>query len=741
MLALFVHHASATPRDTLSLNGKWQFDQTPTAFPPARFTRTVPVPGLVHLAEPKIADYEVFFRKPEGVTFSEQHNLEDRNYQPKYSWYRRTFRVDAGKKGSEAVLTLRKSQYVTRVFVNGMDVGSSMECYTPIDFTITKFLKYGQENEILVQVGDRAWLPSQAPGSTDKEKVNYLPGIWDDVFVTFSGKVRVHRALLLPSVAQKQVTAKLQLLSHYPPQLLFGASIYDTCTVQIELKEAGSGKKVASAQQQVAVKRDNLTEAAVVIPFANAHLWTPEDPYLYTVTVSVLEKGRESDQVRERFGMREFGKQGKFFTLNGEKIMLRGTNITLHRFFEDPESRALAWDRAWVRKLLADIPKEKHWNAMRICVGLVPDFWYDIADESGLMLQNEWFYWQNHGWNQQTRQEYTDWVWSDGNHPSIVIWDAINENWDQYIGTELIPELKKLDPSRLWDSGFMTTDDLGALDDMDEPHPYVDIALDENYAAYRDKNPYPLGKLNYPAGEWSEKFMGSSVPQLVNEYGWMWLWRDGTPSKLTVKNYDYYLGPQATAAQRQELQAYWLQLQTEWLRSYRSLAGVLQFCYLTNNYGFTGDAFVGPIAQLNPSPMLDWFGHCFAPAAVFINLTDERYTKHLEPHAPGSVLAFNLVGVNDLKEPVRGNVTVRLLDSGGKEVRKETFSIEIPAYGEQAVPLSLPLPDKADGYLILAQFTPEGGPEAGPVLSRRYIRVGSKDQSFRFYDLTTKEYL
>jgi hypothetical protein len=227
----------------------------------------------------------------------------------------------------------------------------------------------------------------------------------------------------------------------------------------------------------------------------------------------------------------------------------------------------------------------------------------------------------------------------------------------------------------------------------------------------------------------------------VNEYGWMWLWRDGTPSKLTVKNYDYYLGREATAAQRQELQAYWLQLQTEWLRSYRSLAGVLQFCYLTNNYGFTGDAFVGPIAQLNPSPMLNWFGHCFAPAAVFINLTDERYTKHLEPHAPGSVLAFTLVGVNDRKESAQGKVLVRLLDSGGKEVHKETVSVQIPGYGQQEAPLSLSLPDKADGYLILAAFIPDGKLAAAPVLSRRYIKVGSKGQSFRFYDLTTKEYL
>ena len=55
-------------------------------------------------------------------------------------------------------------------------------------------------------------------------------------------------------------------------------------------------------------------------------------------------------------------------------------------------------------------------------------------------------HWQNHGWNDQIRKEYTDWLWTDGCHPSIAIWDAINENEDDYIGNFLIPELKKLDP-------------------------------------------------------------------------------------------------------------------------------------------------------------------------------------------------------------------------------------------------------------------------------------------------------
>ena len=69
---------------------------------------------------------------------------------------------------------------------------------------------------------------------------------------------------------------------------------------------------------------------------------------------------------RTRFGMREFrfDTATKRAYLNGKVIFLRGSNITLHRFFEDPECRNLPWNEAWVRKLLVDIPKQMHWNSL-----------------------------------------------------------------------------------------------------------------------------------------------------------------------------------------------------------------------------------------------------------------------------------------------------------------------------------------------------------------------------------------
>ena len=164
-------------RTTISLNGEWDFDQTEKAFPPRKYTRKIPVPGLVHLARPKISQYEKFFKKPDGVELVEQFNFLERDYTPMYNWYKRKVFIDEKFKDEQLFLTIKKSQYVTRVFVNGHQVGSFMECYTPMDFNITSAVKYGSDNEILIQVGDRAWLPSEAAGGTDKEKVHYLPGI------------------------------------------------------------------------------------------------------------------------------------------------------------------------------------------------------------------------------------------------------------------------------------------------------------------------------------------------------------------------------------------------------------------------------------------------------------------------------------------------------------------------------------------------------------------------------------
>jgi beta-galactosidase len=93
------------PRVIINLNGIWDFDQTTNSFPPVKFTRKIPVPGLVHLAEPKIDDFEKFFKRPDKVEFKEQHDLFHIDYTPRYSWYRKKVFIPRELEGSEAVIS------------------------------------------------------------------------------------------------------------------------------------------------------------------------------------------------------------------------------------------------------------------------------------------------------------------------------------------------------------------------------------------------------------------------------------------------------------------------------------------------------------------------------------------------------------------------------------------------------------------------------------------------------------
>ena len=716
------------PRTILNLNGTWEFDQTRKSFPPEEFTRTIPVPGLIHLAEPRIEEYDKFFKRPDKAESIEQFNLYNLDYIPRYSWYRKIVFIPKDLEGKEGMITIKKSQYVTQVYINGIDLGSSMACYTPIEFPVNEAIKFGADNEILIRVGERIWLPAEAAGGTDKEKEHYLPGIWDDVFLSFTGDIRINRLLVLPSVESKKITVKALIRNLIPAQIFYGDIMTDSVTIEIVINEKISGKRVANCNGQFSAKRDNLTEMILEIPFAEFTSWTPEKPFLYAASARLITKKGVSDELIHQFGMRDFTTKGKFFYLNGEKYILRGTNITLQRFFEDPDCANLVWDKVWVKKLLVDYPRQLNWNAMRICVGIVPDFWYDIADEYGILFQNEWLYWQNHGWDEEIRKEYTDWVWSDGSHPSIAIWDAINENTDNYIGNTLIPELKKLDPTRIWDAGYMR-EGLMKTDEMDEPHPYMGRMTGREDGS--EENFYPLGNLDYKPQP-LKMIREAGVPQLANEYGWRWLWRNGLPSKLTVNDYKYYLGSNSTPQQNREFQAYDMQLETEWLRSEPDIAGVLAFCYLANNYGYTGDWFMDNIKDLKPIPTLNWFRHAFAPTAVFINLTDERYVKQTVPHQPGEKLDFKLAKINDLNKNIAGKVNLKILDSSGKTVSKKILPLTFSAFERSFELVEIKLPEKPGGYLLIAEFHTDESKD--PVISRRYIKVGVAPE-YKYFDM------
>ena len=97
----------------------------------------------------------------------------------------------------------------------------------------------------------------------------------------------------------------------------------------------------SAENEKITLKPGEETNALQTIRIPHARLWTPEEPNLY-----VIETSTGGDSTSTRFGMREF----RFDTatrrayLNGHVYFMRGSNITLHRFFEDPKSGTLPWN-------------------------------------------------------------------------------------------------------------------------------------------------------------------------------------------------------------------------------------------------------------------------------------------------------------------------------------------------------------------------------------------------------------
>lgn len=281
----------------------------------------------------------------------------------------------------------------------------------------------------------------------------------------------------------------------------------------------------------------------------------------------------------------------------------------------------------------------------------------------------------------------------------------------------------------------MEQQDLQVEDEIDEPHIYNHYLWLDDFEKFTDANPVRIGQFDF----WTkspQQIGNLSAAQIVNEYGWIWLWRNGMPSYLGYKFYSYYLGDFRNAHANRELMAYDLQWETELFRVHREVAGVMAFSYLTNNYGATGDWFMDPVKDLKASPTLQWFKHCFAPAAVFIDLADQRYTKHLAPLTPGGNIVFNLVGVNDLDSVVKGNVNLLLMDEKGNKISGQQISISIEPYQATNFPVIYTLPQQPGGYLLICEFKQKLTDDA--IISRRYIKVGYKEK-YNFYELIPGE--
>ena len=719
--------AQTAGRSTVSLNGTWDVEDSVAAdVLPARYTHTVPVPGLAHSAVPAFVDVDQFQSRELLSNLVSKNMYPQAEYeklgslkgfsrqQRNYFWYRKTFTGPAQR--TVAMLKINKAQFGAVVYLNGVRIGEHDPCFTAAWFDVTKTLHWGGTNELVVRIGAHPnMLPANVSGGTDFEKNRWTPGIYDDVALFAMDDPVITNVQVAPQLATGRILVRTEL---------HNASTHAvTTTVQQQVTQRVSHAPVST----LVTTSVNVAAGATItvdqrVPLTSPHLWSPEDPFLYSVRTTT-----SGDSMDTRFGMREF----RFDTatrrayLNGKPYFLRGSNITLHRFFEDPEVGTLPWDEAWLHKLLVTIPKGMHWNAFRFCIGPVPDRWLEIADENGLLIQNEYFVWvgnKRENYKQpydadEMIGEYREWMRDNWNHPSVAIWDATNESWLPGFSERVIPAVRNLDLShRPWEDSYNAP---AGGDDPVEDHQYLfqrlSLLTDAQLAARASFQSVDLEQMLGPTPSGSTYKSGHA--NILNEYGWVWLNRDGTPTLLTPFLYSRLLGDRNTTENRFKLQAYLLGGETEFWRATRHYAGILHFVYLTSSdpKAFTADHFTDvKTLQLQPDFQRS-MEQAFNPLGVYLNFW--------QPKIPaGHSRDYTVEMVNDEDRVRSGILRVVFKDAAGREAAAQQRSFALTPFGAESYTVTLQAPAGSGEYSVEAIATATDA--AGhPTVSRRDVTL------------------
>ena len=199
----------------------------------------------------------------------------------------------------------------------------------------------------------------------------------------------------------------------------------DPAVVEVRVKTTAPGTVRLTVDDLPAVQQESDGEAVCTLTLDNARLWTPETPNLYTCRVSFAD-----DEVTETFGVRkvEWGTDG--FLLNGKRHIIQGACI----HHDNGLLGAVCDPDAVARKVR--LLKENGYNAIRSAHNPCSKALLAECDRQGMLVMDEYIdHWYIHKtehdyvdyFNDWWRQDLTDMVEKDYNHPCVVLYSTGNE--------------------------------------------------------------------------------------------------------------------------------------------------------------------------------------------------------------------------------------------------------------------------------------------------------------------------
>ena len=384
------------------------------------------------------------------VPYSPETTLSGVNHilQPdEYLFYRLKFSLYDFQVKDKVFLHFLAVDQIAEVYLNGNYLGKHIGGFLPFSFEIKKYIK--DENELIVRVQDFTDTSYLSRGKQKLEHggIWYTPqsGIYFPVFIESVPKDYIESIKITPDIDKQEIVLNVK-------------STVDSVTVNVFDKT-----QQIPANTDVHLKTDKM------------HLWTPEDPYLYTLKVSTLH-----DDVFSYFAMRKFSlvKDENGITrlgLNNKPYFMKG--VLDQGYYHDGLLTPSTYD-SYVKDI--KFVKSLGFNMIRKHIKIEIPRWYYECDKQGIIVWQDFVnggeaykfstiafplvfgvHHNDHNYKKfsrlseegrkQTIEEFKNTIDYLYNVPSIGLWKIFNEGWGQFDSKEIYKELLKLDNTRLYD--------------------------------------------------------------------------------------------------------------------------------------------------------------------------------------------------------------------------------------------------------------------------------------------------
>ena len=453
-LVLMVCMGMSAQRQISDFNFGWKFhlgeypvEQLQNAFTDDSDWRDIDVPHDFQIEQPWVAPSADENANNSDGASNFKSRLSARAFKEMGSgWYVKKYVPEMSLKNKRTIIDFEGIMYVGDVYLNGERIGGTDYGYLGFEIDLSNKLKYGEENIIAVRANTSNPLNSRWYTGG---------GLFRDVhIITTDPQLYFARHPLYITTSENKFINIQAEVTNYTrdSEMSLLVRIKDNENTVIYEK----AEKVAFNRKS---RSNEIKLPAIQVPVP--HLWSCEDPYLYTAEVQLTDKnGQVRDVASSRFGIRTIEFSPDFgLRVNGKKVLLKG-NANHHTL---GALGAAAYPRAIEKRLR--LLKDFGFNHIRTSHNPYSTSFLDLCDELGILVVDElydkWldqFAGGRKPWMQLWPYDLPEWIKRDRNHPSVIMWSLGNElqtyanlpfeDWGVTPYRMMKPVVQRYDPTR-----------------------------------------------------------------------------------------------------------------------------------------------------------------------------------------------------------------------------------------------------------------------------------------------------